>query len=298
MLHLFVLAGVPMALASIVTSSDLKKAAGERGHILLKASLDNAGCLYYSVEYVNKLVICCKKWIAQRGVDEQFSVSLIYANDGGPGSRLLVSKFSEFSLVADFHPLAVPRTGNERRRIFKKFIPRLQSICSSLRSRGKIMCDHVHSSMRRTPLLLPLRNFNSQNLNHVISRIMLGAYDAHNLDQFIKEAILEFNRSASTYKPDGSPRRYYCNVDGLVFVTPGNHQLHGIVHDNRGGSGHLASCYIHGRVRLGGSFNPRFHYDCSPMRGDLKSHYKSCHGQDVRPKAPTHVNIAPNDWIR
>lgn len=292
------LAGMPKSLASHIAQPDLRRAAGDGGFLVLKETPDNIGWPHYSVEYVNRVVASCRRWIEKRDVDEKFSVSLIYANDGGAGARMLVSKFHPFCLVADFYPLAIPGTSNERGRVVGEFIPRLQAICSSLRSRGKVMFEHMQSAMRRTPLLLPLRNFGSQELNDMVSNIMVGAHGAENLEKLIKDAIVEFNRSARTHRPDGAPREYYCNADGLVFVPPGNQTLHGLVHGAQEGNGHLTSCYVNGRVRLGGSFNPRFHYDCSPMRGRLKSHYQSCHGQDVSPKASTHVNIGPNDGVR
>jgi hypothetical protein len=64
------------------------------------------------------------------------------------------------------------------------------------------------------------------------------------------------------------------------------------------GQGHLPECLISARVRLGGPFDSRFHFDCEYEKKGLDPIYPNCHGADTAPAANSHVNIAPSDYVR
>ena len=58
------------------------------------------------------------------------------------------------------------------------------------------------------------------------------------------------------------------------------------------GEGHLATCLINGRTRLGGPLKAGFHYDCEYERRRLDPLYPNCHGTEVPPSKDTHVKIS------
>jgi hypothetical protein len=80
----------------------------------------------------------------------------------------------------------------------------------------------------------------------------------------------------------------------LYFKSPGSDR-HGFFR-HPPDPAHHPECLLKARSRLGSPFRHTFHYDCTGVHGRLAATYPNCHGDPVCPK-PTHVNIAPSDYV-
>jgi len=294
--HLFILAGVPHELASLLDGDKRKKASGDGGSLIVEPARTIDGVPRFDAPYRDRLLEIASDWVCQQNVDTPFSLSLIHANTELDDMRDLINAFFPFSLRASFEPLHVAQTHNQRRQTINEFIIKLQKMCSELRSCGKSVCEHLTSRARSTPLLLPIENFDSNELRSTLRALYDLPSRGTAFDAELSRAAKALAQRLSKERGDTDRCDYFVNTDHLLFVPPGNHSLHGLIATK--GSGHRAHCLLAGRVRLGGSYNPRFHYDCKPIRGNLKSLYPSCHGQLADSPRHTHVNIAPNDNVR
>jgi hypothetical protein len=115
--------------------------------------------------------------------------------------------------------------------------------------------------------------------------------------QAVQNAMSRFEAQNPLVRLEGEHGRHFSNPKGLVFKSSGSNR-HGLARDVAGAHP-TASCLIRSRLRLGASFDPRFHYDCMRPNGGVSAEWHSCHGQNVRiPLGRTHVNIGPNDHVR
>lgn len=296
MMHLFVLAGIPEKYEKLIDGPTRKKIASERGKLLVEPLPVGLESPIYNADYRTELLEQCCDWVDERGLDEPYSISLLYAESKGVRVQNLIEDFFPFSLLAPFPAPPVVATGNERRYEVNRLVNMLVPICTNLRTRTKIIHDHLTSRARRTPLLLPPQNFGSQNLDDALRTLQAQAVHKNPLEPFINRIIDQIERTVERQRSGG--RSHYVNEAGLVFTAPSRTEFHAHARRPEFGDEHQHTCFLRGRSRLGGSYNPRFHYDCHSVHGQLGAEYISCHGQSFRPPRSTHVNIAPNDNVR
>lgn len=153
----------------------------------------------------------------------------------------------------------------------------------------------------RTPLLLPLRNFRSEQLHNWVRELqgnVVSYQNASDADLAIKAAVKRFEAIYPLKKVEDSKRKQPCYLDDreVEFHAPGK-ALHGMPHAT---DDHLVSCILGGYRRLGAPFNPSFHYDCvKGKKSNLKGSFFGCHGTEAEViEGNPHINIAPNDFCR
>ena len=293
------MAGVPSRFAAHVDVSFKKTISSDSGTLLLHPMRPGTNSPTYSLTYRSELLEKCASWASERAADEDFSIILLFSRNDKEDSASLLADFFPFALAYGFESLRDVGSLNEIRRELKKLANALEPICARLRSSARTLHGHLASRVRHTPLLLPVKNFGSAVVKDTLEFLQQNAIECDPLDEYIKLAIKIINDKEERVHMDSEGRRrkerelFYVNEDGLMFRTPNYDQFHGFPRLH----GHPPTCYLKSRTRVGSSFNPRFHYDCKPHRGRLKSEYDSCH--DVtKIGAKENVNIAPSDFVR
>lgn len=221
------------------------------------------------------------------------SITVAFVDFGDESSRSFMSNFYPFALVCPIRPLVINESDRKsvQSAAISNYVQYLISEVARLRRNAAIISEqtHIHNI---SPLVLPAKNFSSRHYRAMIDglfRGLGGALDPHIL---LKAALAEFLRHHP--RANAGTDRKSCYSDGhLYFGSPGNHR-HGYFRNGQS-KGHLSTCLLNARSRLGGSVSYNFHYDCTAVT-KLNSEYPDCHGQ---PKAPNikHINIAPNDYI-
>lgn len=160
-----------------------------------------------------------------------------------------------------------------------------------------ILRAEIVSARNKTPLLLPFKNFNFDEMSTLRQEVQ-SVLDSDGLD--IKSIISKFNKRNPKKKPDtaGKKKSFEVYNNKQLYFTPPGKNLHAAaVHELKEDSKHLLSCWVRGVLRFGIPFEPKFHYDCT--RKIKKLTLENCHGEICSlSKARTHINIAPNDFLR
>jgi hypothetical protein len=243
-----------------------------------------------SEAYLNELA----ERISELNPREDAAVLLVYVAYEGEATLGFLKRFFPFALAAPldpFYPDRFPK--HERRKALRNYVDNMKTVVERLRGRAHVVRD-VFSGQNFTPLLLPLRNFHSDVLAAQIEELFYGLgtiEDPRDRLERSKQAILAqhpLHRLAS-HTP------FFQDNRQLRFKSPGKNR-HGMA--RLIGEGHDHRCLIGARVRLGGPFDPLFHYDCEYERRNVDKTYANCHGASAEPAVKTHVNIAPSDAIR
>ena len=225
------------------------------------------------------------------------SIILIYVDYQNGGTERFLRRFYPFALtgaVGPFYPNAQQK--KERRSALLEFVDEIELRLADLRSRARIVRD-VLSGQNFTPLLLPVRNFQSAILKAQVDVLFSTLGTAADPRASLNEASAAIReRHPLQQRGIGKQRdRWFEDDRQLRFKSPGRNR-HGMARVV--GEGHRPECLIGGRVRFGGPFDSQFHYDCEYERRAVDPIYPNCHDADTAPAVNTHVNIAPSDYIR
>ena len=222
------------------------------------------------------------------------AVLVAYVDFGDTSTERFVGAFFPFALTRPIEELDLSSTRNKREvnERLNAYAEYVAKEVLELRNRARRVRAHtnVHNL---TPLLLPLRNFASKELDGMLRRLFDGLGTDQDPNGLLREEVDRFIVAHPRTTPPDADRHCLCNGT-LYFKSPGKHR-HGFYRHSKD-KGHEPTCLLNARSRLGGSYDYKFHYDCTPVRGKLAAHYPNCHGAPCEPK-PTHVNIAPNDCI-
>ncbi|WP_375763090.1 hypothetical protein ACE10X_27235 [Bradyrhizobium sp. Pha-3] len=144
----------------------------------------------------------------------------------------------------------------------------------------------------RTPLLLPVRNFKSKDLERLLLEVQRlttdGDYDAP-----LKKLLASGNIQASR---ESHKKTFFENGNAIRFYGPSKA---GARHGGPSGKPpHDERCLVNGYFRLGARYDTTFHYDCQYETGHIKGEFPNCHDGDQSFQARTHINIAPSDALR
>jgi hypothetical protein len=171
------------------------------------------------------------------------------------------------------------------------------AIGTAVKLSGKLrkVTSMLTSEVRRTPWLLPLRNFNSPHLRGMLRAMSSALVATNDFDGCVRDAHDRFIRNHSVRR-DG--KGWVFKDDSSVeFKTPPRDQFHGARRDVAEEGGHRSSCFFTARLRMGGYYPDGFHYDC--RRGSrLSGNLPNCHDDIEAYKGNPHLNIFPNDYIR
>lgn len=165
----------------------------------------------------------------------------------------------------------------------------------TLASLTKYVNNIFTTQLRRTPLLLPLRRFDSTHLvsliGEILSSLPTGSEPGNIIDRACERFLARHPR-----RRDGKGVIFE-NYSGVEFKTPPRSDFHGNRSKVANELGHNAKCFLTARLRMGGHYADGFHYDC--RRGSSYSgHFKNCHDAEEYYKGNPHLNIFPNDYIR
>ncbi|UCI08682.1 hypothetical protein [Mesorhizobium sp. B1-1-8] len=290
MTYTLVIAGLdPMAFDRMRRESENRIAPG--GRVVLTP---NRGVSSYSPEHANGLIAQANRIAAGLNEDERLATLLIYSDFKDETTERLLEGFFPFCLPLGIPPFAPPPDASKRilNEHLNEFAKRVISSAKLLRDRSKIVSDFT-TVANLTPLLLPTRNFRSEALQNLLWPLYRDLAIADQPNQTIKSALQTFFAACPKTHAPGQER--HCFSDGHhYFQSPGKAR-HGFFRNTNSDS-HNGACLLNARSRLGGTYDYKFHYDCIPVKGGLKRKYPNCHGAPREPK-PTHVNIAPNDYI-
>jgi hypothetical protein len=225
---------------------------------------------------------------------EDAAILLVYTAYNGEATQEFIKNFFPFAITAPlspFYPTAAPK--HERRSNLVNHIDHIIEVVSDLRSRANVVRD-IYSGQNFTPLLLPLRNFQSDVLMSKIEVLFSCLGSVRDPRAKLKEACEAIGERHPLQQTNGH-RPYFEDDRNLRFKSPGKDR-HGMA--RQVGGGHQSACLIGSRVRLGGPFDALFHYDCEYERRSVDNEYPNCHDEATQPAAKSHVNIAPSDAIR
>jgi hypothetical protein len=227
------------------------------------------------------------------------SISVLYVDYGTDVTATFLESFFPFALVRPVRPIEpdVARTVKDRNARLNDYHAYLEAELDVLKKRIPVI-RHFTSVHNLTPLLLPYANFSGAEFQEMVRRLygLLGVHPDPStlLDSEIATFLAQYPRVYP--KSEGHHRLgHHCLSDGkLYFKSPGGDR-HGFFRPGRD-PGHMQTCLLNARSRLGGSYAHNFHFDCEPTSGGLNKTYPNCHAAPTPPKKQ-HVNIAPNDYI-
>jgi hypothetical protein len=254
----------------------------------------NQAAVGYSQRHADDLIAHAHQIAASIDEVQRFKTLLLYMDFADQSTERLLDRFFPFSLPLGLEPFVSPedtgkRVRNER---LNELATRVVVGSRRLRERSRLISAFTDVA-NLTPLLLPLRNFRSESLRAMLRTLYRQLASSPNPEELIKTEIRDFFAQCPRTHAGTEVRHCFCDGE-LYFRSPGKHR-HGYFRQSPSG-GHLSSCLLNARSRIGGSYDYRFHYDCEPKKGRLRTAYEDCHGAMTVAKS-THVNIAPNDFI-
>jgi hypothetical protein len=250
----------------------------------------------YTTRYIDGLLEATYKFTKSKNENEPVSTLLIYIDYKDQSTSDLLEAFFPFGLPLSLDPPDFKEASNKQQinSVLNQFADELAKAAIEIRRLARIISEFTNVA-NLTPLLLPLRNFRSQRLKSTLEQLYEGLAEATDAKTFIVSAIRSFLAVHPRVRAPDDDR--HCFSDGyLYFRSPGKHR-HGFFR-NAASANHNATCLLNARSRVGGHFPATFHYDCIAKNGSLAGKYPNCHGAACTPSQDTHVNIAPNDFIR
>ena len=251
----------------------------------------------YDDEYISSLYSLFYKKISENVAAT--GALLIYCDHENSSIHQLEKAFHIETFMIKMPPIVHSNNGRSSPNQLQSVANKIQSELKSALKEGKKIIDvirkEITSNDNKTPLLLPLVNFDDGKMSLLAGKIneLIGVENTFQKFQEIKK---NFIASVSQTKIDGSPKRYFINSKDLIFKSPGANR-HGF--SRLSAKGHREQCFVRGNIRFGAYFDPNFHYDCEYKKRKLNLDWASCHGQScVLKKGRKHVNIAPNDNVR
>jgi len=249
----------------------------------------------YTDDYAQRLIRMAHDFLMGEPEEEQVSVILAYVDDPNAGTRQFIESFFPFALPVALEPFHVERnsSNNAFNRAMNDYVEHLLE--ESRRALEVSAVVRKHTNIQNlTPLLLPVRNFASAYLMTLLENLFWKLGSDPSPDDLIKQETKQFvARVPLVYPPDADR---HCFSDAVLFFkSPGKHR-HGFYRHSPTNQ-HELQCLLNARSRLGGTFDYKFHYDCTPLKGGVAATYPNCHDHPSWPSKHTHVNIAPNDYI-
>ncbi len=151
----------------------------------------------------------------------------------------------------------------------------------------------AEARLKRSPMLLPMRNFASARLQPSVGQLFQSLLGAPKPHQLIEEACRHIEE-VHPFVPKGELKGF-TDDSNVTFRSPGR-DLHARLWENAG-KNHNVGCTLNGYFRLGGSLRQGFHFDCT-RSARLEGVFQDCHGAAAAYRGDPHLNIAPNDFVR
>lgn len=250
----------------------------------------------YSRQYKNDCLDTIKAFEAGRPQCFDRGLSVICLTQSGDDFGVVRENFYPFSIVTEVKfgrrfatsPAQARRDKNEAER----------QIIAKAKKQVKLaneVSNYLKSRSNRTPMLLPIRRFERQELADAVREAWVFLQNADSAGQRLEAICSRFEESFPFRRKPGAKSGHFTNTKGIEFKAPGR-DLHGSPRPDV--AGHPDFCFFNGHLRIGGAIRNGFHYDCT--KGGLKygGTFAACHGQIVQRTGNPHLNIYPNDFIR
>jgi len=303
-MRFIVIAGIPNTLSEGFSLVKEKRFKNKNAN-LIWSPLPNEQS--YSKEYVEKLYCKFARAVEEAIRNESRSgvsplnatAVVVYLDYDNSNSKIINTTFLPEALVIPVDPpgLIFQRLPpNKRNALINEFIRRIEKAIKRSEQILPAIKKEVTSRDNKTPLLLPVRNFDKPSICKLLEDVCAKFI---NVDSFaaVKRVTQRFETQNPRISMHDDCEEYFVNPRGIVFKSL-RHARHGFARELKG-ERHPRSCLVRSRLRLGVSFDPKFHYDCVKQRGALPSNWHSCHHQNfTTPKGRAHVNISPNDHVR
>jgi hypothetical protein len=285
---ILILGGLTQRLHDLIRSQSSKRFVPNG--ILIQKPLNSRS---YSAEYANSLLYEAHNYAVSNSEKEQISICLVYVNHPGSETQAFVNSFFPFALPRPIEPFEFAAGDKfSYRNALNNYLREVQ-----INSRRVIEVSYIVKKFvdvrNLTPLLLPVESFSSKVFRASLESLYWQVAIDNNPENAISKAIKSIADAGLIAKAPGENLR--CFTDGkLYFRSPGKNR-HGFFRNSATGT-HPTRCLLAARSRLGAPFDYTFHYDCIAVNGRLEKEYASCHRQQTSVR-PTHVNIAPNDYV-
>jgi hypothetical protein len=172
----------------------------------------------------------------------------------------------------------------------------IQSELSRVRRLLGALKKELQERDSKTPLLLPLRNFDSTSLNNFLVRIQELRTDETDYTPVVRKMVDRLVEDSLDVRSEDK-RTAFIGTRSIAFLAPAKAgPRHGSAQSVK--PPHNPICLIDGHFRLGVRYDARFHYDCSISNRRISGQFSNCHDarEVVSPRA--YLNIAPNDFLR
>lgn len=191
-------------------------------------------------------------------------------------------------------------TRDEQRVAEKELLDLLVRTTKRTRAILKVLHRELREQANTTPLLLPVRNFDSAgfygNWLRALQANIAGAADEASASTILSAARNVFEARYPRKRGGGNLLSFHDDRE-IEFRAPGVRRMHGKPWLADGHTSEI--CHLSGFRRLGAPFNAAFHYDAqkdSPRK--LMAYFCRCHGDYEKMTGEPHLNIAPSDFIR
>jgi hypothetical protein len=204
--------------------------------------------------------------------------------------------FFPFALYTEVNTADIPvRDGMRAKIIANSQAVKIIDTANSMIKPTRAIKAEIEERLKRSPILLPLRHFASDELAELLITIGEGIKEQVNPKCWISDKCREFER-IFPFKKTGGKQGQFSNRNGINFTMPGR-----ALHGEKGfvsGNGHNDMCFLNGKLRLGGPIADGFHYDCTAGGNCHSGNFCNCHDENDQYKGNPHLNIYSNDYIR
>ena len=226
--------------------------------------------------------------------------AVIYVRKDQKNDELFEAEFFPSTLVFSVDWMLTGYNDKQINESKNKLFDLLMKATTSARLAIEELHKEITECKNRTPLLLPIKNFQSKILRSQLQGLqtkLAGQPDKAAMAVAVKEIINLIKTGHPLKKVENSGNKQPCFLDDreIEFHSPGSF-LHGLPSSTED---HPDACLLGGYRRLGAPFHAGFHYDCvKGIRGNLKGLFYSCHEEVGQVEGNPHLNIAPNDYVR
>jgi hypothetical protein len=289
--YIFAFAGIPNEIFSDI-KAEFSNIAGKKctfiSRPLSKDHYTESDKNYYLAEFAKYLESDHENQLAET------KFGLIYINHPHDTSSKFSSSFFPFILSARVD-WSLDQSNRKRMNESKNnLIKILEERVSDTKESLNLIKKEITQKANKTPLLLPLKNFDSTVLVNLVKDLYDTIVDIEDKNSAIKTTVENIIKSHPPQRIGSRP--HLCMVDDrkVEYHSPGK-SLHGVSRPN---AGHPKECLLSGNIRLGAKFAPGFHYDCLKGNANLNGLFWGCHTAQSQRSGSPHLNIAPNDHIR
>lgn len=223
--------------------------------------------------------------------------AIIYIQRDAASTQFFVNSFFPHTLMIPVQwQLDLSLGPNGIRASRNALIPLLKQATLRARRSLPVLKDTLISHAATTPILLPVKNFDSKVLEPTLRNLHQDLAGAREVapESAIAQRVAEFKRTHSPKRIGTRDKPCFVDDASIEFHPPGSNR-HGYA---RAGGEHPPACVLSGRRRLGAPYDPLFHYDC--LKGEphnLKADLHGCHLPKSSWEGKPNINIAPNDNV-